>query len=316
MKTFFKKLGKDILYLSIDVEFDLVKFPILLQFFPNLKTLKLKDAIQLNVFEGPFPDSLNTLIVAGLSHNFEFAFISKIPNLETVQREYVNYYMLTNQIPKGFIRANERLKSLLSALDVHSVSKTDLNYMGTQEITPDHITHLTCSGTKEKLLRIGTQFSNLKSLSFDFARTSDENDQCFFGHETVEGFKSVTSLILNERDHEIDQELCEECFETFLSSFKNVDKLTMHTAINQKLVNLILVNLEKLREVSLFSHNKENLYDFQLDQVSKLEKLNLWSKNNASMTDQVLLKWPWMPNLLNIEISLPLKNVSRSSLRS
>lgn len=84
----------------------------------------------------------------------------------------------------------------------------------------------------------------------------------------------------------------------------------MHAALNQKLVNLILAKLEKLRSVSLFSHNKENLYDFQLDSLSKLETLNLWSKNNGSITDKVLLNWPSMPNLMNLEISLPLKNVS------
>lgn len=310
MKTFFKKVGKDVHYLRIHLDFDLVKFPTVIKFFPNLRTLTLKDAMQLNIFEGPFPDSLHTLVVSGLSHNFEFAFIDKIPNLKTISREYVNFYMLTNQVPKGFIQASERLKRSLGALDVHAVIKTDSNYIGTKEIDVEHITHLTCSGTKAKLRLIGREYVGLKSLSFDIIQGSDEIDHCFFGHEVIAGFNRLNSLIFNERSHEINKELCEECFEALLDSFKNVNELTMHTVLNRKLVNLIFSKMEKVQKVSLFTNNKEILCDFDLESLPKLVDLKLWSNSNGSISDEVWMKWPSVPNLRNLEISLPLKNVS------
>uniref|UniRef100_A0A336K668 CSON015373 protein n=1 Tax=Culicoides sonorensis TaxID=179676 RepID=A0A336K668_CULSO len=313
IKIFFKKIGKDVVHLEIGLEFEIKRLPNLLKFFPNLKSLELKDAMQLNILEGPYAESLDTLTISGLSHNFEFSYIDKIPNLKVVKRDYVNFYMLNNQVPKRFIKADERLISILSALDVHAVVKTELNYLGSQEITADHITHVTCSGSKEKLQGIGRDFLNLKSLSFDFVRNVDETDQCFFGHESILGFESVQNLIFNERSTFLSHEMCDECFETFLISFKNIKNLKMHAAFNKKMINSILTKLKNLRDLSVFSHNKESLYEFELSSIPILEKLQLWSENNASITNDIFRNWPSMSNLQELEISLPFKGIEPTS---
>ncbi|XP_063704889.1 uncharacterized protein LOC134834234 [Culicoides brevitarsis] len=308
VKKFLKTLGKDVLHLTIGLEFDLTIFPNLLNFFPNLKILSLFDCQQLHSMTSAFPDTLETLNVRGLSHNFEFAEINKIPKLKTIKREYVNFYMLTNHVPTGFIPASDELKSLLSALDVHCVIKSNLNYLGTHQITPEFVTHLTCSIAKENFSTIGAKFPNLRSFSVDIATTKD----CFFVHEGIEGFKKVHTLILNEQEN-CDKNPCDKCFETFLETFENLDKFSMHKAINLKLFRIIFEKLQKLRELVLFSPNNENLYDFQVSDLPKITKLKLWSNNNSSLTDEILLNWPKMTSLTNLDIALPMKNIQPAS---
>lgn len=309
METFFETIGKDVLHLNIKPKFNLERFPSILKFFPKLETLSLIDFEQLNIFIETFPDTLETLIVYYLSTPFEIFLTDKIPKLKSVIVTRVHLSTLINHDQTQLIHADERLKSMLTAINVKHdpLIRTNLNHFGRRKIRLEHVTYLNCTGPKEKLSEIGQKLVNLTTLTYCL---TDGADACFFGHGTIEGFKKITNLCFIERDHEVYHKLCDKCLEAFLNTFKNVRKLELHSALNQNQVNLILENLEKLRKVILVSYNMESLFNFQLVCIPKLEKLKIWSKKEFSLTDETFAIWPWMPNLRNLTISSQFENVS------
>lgn len=295
-----------------------------LQYFPNLKTLRVRDVNFIRQFPN-LPPSLEHIHVDYLQNMEPKNIVDQLkkhPGLKNITANVcrleggLGYLIRLAQVfqeaAHTFVNLDFQLKMLLIELNDEYTQNVSINcnnnFLEDKNISIDDVTCIKVRQgikTYEPLQR----FPNLVGL--DVIYEPNIEFICFFGHNIFLLPKLTMFRMSNTKN------TCMHCFRTMIDSFPNLQKLVLQDCcfrdehfkvINQKLVKLqkLEIKSNKLTDAIIFGDREEYL----IANLTRLKSLSI--QDTYLVTDTGLSKWPCMPNL--VEISLG--QVAPCSLRA
>uniref|UniRef100_A0A336MSK6 CSON005917 protein n=1 Tax=Culicoides sonorensis TaxID=179676 RepID=A0A336MSK6_CULSO len=283
--------------------------------FPELKKLIVKKISDLKKFD-IFPESLEHIHIKELSvleQTKEVDHLKKVKNLRFWTSKLINFKVgkdASGELSTTIFCLDEKLKEILESMqtldNIYLTISTNLLEKAGVQI--DDVIGVRFQG-KPKVFPNINKLPNLRSIILSWRVFAKSELPCV-GYHKLKICSKVKELKINWNNKS-----CIRCFTTFIVSFPNLKKLVLlHCEFKNEQFKYICSKLPHLKHLEVESSNINGKIlfieppEYSLGNLKNLHTLNL----SRTIVEQIE-KWPFMPNLrdLNIEFAshIPEKNL-------